>query len=478
MMQLSRRMITGCAAAWLCVPGAAAANEGEPPAGAARVADVLLQAVAEASGVPGMSAAVVDRGRAVWTGTTGFRDLEQGLPIVPETAFRLASVSKLITATAAIRLHDHGQLDLDAPVGSLVDYLDPAWPAMTPRQLAAHTSGLPHYQDVDENRGGRSFASVQDAVGVFSGRSLLSQPGEKYAYSSWGYTLLSAVVEEASGSPFLDYVATQVTTGLDIVPDTGPVGPADTVAYEIESGQPVRAAPHDYSYSWGGAGFRASASAVALFGGRVMTPGFLSDEARDAMWTPAAMTNGETVMHGLSKVAFGWRVGSSIDGERMMHHAGVSIGARSALLTYPERRVSVALLSNASWTSSIEGTAELIAAPFHQPPPQGTGAPCPIGARSFSGTFQEKTVAGTAQFRLDGDLCRGQISTDNALGTYLNGFTKKDATTLQIIALRTDGRLDRAALVSPIGAYEVRRSDGDRLKVDFGGGRLLDLILQ
>lgn len=477
-MRLSRRMITGCAAAWLCVPGAAAGTEGEPPAGAARVADVLLQAVAEASGVPGMSAAVVDHGRLVWTGTAGFRDLEQSLPVVSETAFRLASVSKLVTATAAIRLHDHGQLDLDTPVGSLVDYLDPSWPAMTPRQLAAHTSGLPHYQDVDENRGGRSFESVEDAVGVFNGRDLLSPPGEQYAYSSWGFTLLSAVVEQASGSPFLDYVATQVTAGLDIVPDTGPIGPADTVAYEVESGRPVRAAPHNYSYSWGGAGFRASASAVALFGDRVMTAGFLSDEARAAMWTPATTTNGEAVMHGLSRVAFGWRIGSSIDGEQMVHHAGIAIGARSALLTYPERRVSVALLSNASWTSSIERTAELVAAPFHQPPSQGAGVPCPTGARSFSGTFQGNAIAGTAQFRLDGDLCRGRISTDNALGAYVNGFTQKDVTTLEVIALRADGRLDRAALVSPIGAYEVRRTGGDSLGVDFGGGRLLDLILR
>ncbi len=246
-MRLSRRMITGCAAAWLCAPCATAEPVNPAPVGAARVADVLLQAVAEASGVPGMSASVVDRGRVVWAGTAGFRDLEQALPVVPETAFRLASVSKLITATAAIRLQDRGQLDLDAPVSTWVDYLDPAWPAMTPRQLAAHTSGIPHYQDVDADRGGRSFASVADTVALFNGRSLLSPPGERYSYSSWGYTLLSAVVEEASGTPFLDYVAAEVTNGLDIVPDTAAAGRTDTTAYELESGRPLRAAPHDYS---------------------------------------------------------------------------------------------------------------------------------------------------------------------------------------------------------------------------------------
>lgn len=476
-MRLSRRMITGCAAAWLCAPCATAEPVHPAPAGAARVADVLLQAVADASGVPGMSASVVDRGRVVWAGTVGFRDLEQALPVVPETAFRLASVSKLITATAAIRLQDRGQLDLDAPVGTSVDYLDPAWPAMTPRQLAAHISGIPHYQDVDADRGGRSFASVRDAVALFNGRDLLSPPGERYSYSSWGYTLLSAVVEEASGMTFLDYVAAEVTNGLDIVPDTAAAGGTDTTAYELESGRPLRAAPHDYSYSWGGAGFRASASTLALFGDRVMMPGFLSDEAREAMWAPAATTDGEAVTHGDSKVAFGWRIGSSIDGERTAHHAGVAIGARSVLLVYPERRVSVALLSNASWVSSIEGTAELIAAPFHQPRPQGPGAPCPVGERAFQGTFEQKAIAGTARFRLDGGLCRGQISTDNALGTYLNGFPQKDAAALEVIALRADGRLDRAALVSPIGAYEVRRSDSASLQVDLGG-RLLEIVLR
>lgn len=471
-------MVTGCAAAWLCAPGAASATEATPPAGAASVAEALLQAVAEASGVPGMSAAVVDRGRVVWTGTAGFRDLERGQPVVPETAFRLASVSKLITATAATRLQDEGRLDLDAPVRDSVPYLNAAWPAMTARQLAAHTSGLPHYQDVDADRGGRRFASVSEAVALFNDRDLLSSPGERYAYSSWGFTLLSAIVEHAAGAPFLDYVAAEITTGLDIVPDTAPARETDTLAYEIESGRPIRAAPHDYSYSWGGAGFRASASAVALFGDRVMTTGFLSDEAREVMWAPATTTDGAFVMDRDSKVAFGWRIGTSMDGERMAHHAGVAIGARSVLLVYPERHAAVALLSNASWVSSIEGTAELIAAPFHQAAPQDPGGPCPVDAQTFQGTFQGNAVAGTVQFRLSEGLCRGQLSADNALGGYLNGFTQKDASTLEVIALRADGTLDRAALISPIGAYEVRRSDSGGLQADFGGGRVLELVLR
>ncbi len=477
-MRFSRRKVAGCVAAWLCAPGAAAAPGPDGALDAAGVANTLLEAVAEASGVPGMSAAVAESGRVVWAGTAGSRDLERGLPVVSETAFRLASVSKLITATAAVKLQDEGRLDLDAPVRDTVDYLNTAWPDMSARQLAAHTSGLPHYQGVDADRGGRSFASVREAVALFDGRPLLSPPGRRYAYSSWGYTLLSAVVEEAAGAPFLDHVAREVTAGLAIVPDTDPAGPTDATAYEIETGRPVRAKPHDYSYSWGGAGFRASASAVALFGDRVMSPGFLSDAARESMWARSTTTDGEPVTERDSQVAFGWRIASSIDGERMAHHAGVAIGARSVLLVYPERRVSVALLSNASWISSIERTAEMIAAPFRAPPTAGAGAACPVGARAFAGTFQGAPVIGTARFRLERGLCRGSISADNALGAWLNGFPQNQVAAFQVIALRADGRLDRAAFVSPIGAHEVRRGPGGALQVDFGGERRLEVVVR
>ena len=75
-------------------------------AGARRVADAILDAQGQANGVPGMSAAVVRDGRVLWTGTAGYRDRERQLPVEPSTSFRLASVSKLFTATAAMVLVD------------------------------------------------------------------------------------------------------------------------------------------------------------------------------------------------------------------------------------------------------------------------------------------------------------------------------------------------------------------------------------
>ena len=182
---------------------ASAVAENSPDNDAARISDTILQALVEANGVPGMSAALVRKGEVVWIGSAGLRDVERALPVDADTTFRLASVSKLITATAAARLAEDGNLDLDAPVQSIVRYLPGAWPPISSRQLAAHTSGIPHYQDVDSGRGGVRFDTTEDAVGVFSGRALLASPGMAYHYSSYGYTLLSAVVEESAGEPFL-----------------------------------------------------------------------------------------------------------------------------------------------------------------------------------------------------------------------------------------------------------------------------------
>ena len=334
-------------------------------------------------------------------------------------------------------------------------------------------------QAVDAGRGGRYFSTAREAVDVFNGRSLLSTPGERYSYSSWGYTLLSAVVEQAAGIPFESYVAREIVSGLAIVPDSDPAGPTDTHAYAIEAGQVVRAPMHDFSYSLGGAGFRASATDIALFGDRVMAPGFLSNEAREAMWSPTTTTNGDIVTERDYPVAFGWRVSKSIDGQRMAHHAGVSIGARSALLVYPDDHMSVSLLSNASWTASIERTAEMIAAPFRDVQhPQAGRAACPVGATGFSGRFAQTPVAGTARFWLEAGLCRGSLSADNALGIWLNSFPQRDALTLEIIALQANARLDRGAFVSPIGAFELRAQPDGTFQVEFGGERKLAVSFQ
>src|SRR5262245_28755712 len=96
----------------LALPAAARSdNPVGAPTAASRVSDRILAALVEANGVPGMGAAVVRDGTTVWTGSAGYRDVEKGLRVDKDTRFRLASVSKVVTATAAAKLKEQGALD-------------------------------------------------------------------------------------------------------------------------------------------------------------------------------------------------------------------------------------------------------------------------------------------------------------------------------------------------------------------------------
>lgn len=465
----------------LAVAPAIATAPAEPAPSAGRLAQRLLDELVAANGVPGMGAAVWQDGRIVWRGSAGVRDAVAGTPVDADTRFRLASVSKLLTVAAAARLAEDGALDLDAPVAAQWSGVNPSWPPMTVRQLAAHTAGVPHYQPRDDNRGGRHFASATEAAALVTDRELLSTPGQRYAYSSWGYTLIGALIEARSGQHFLDYVATRVAPGLAIGADaTHRADPNASKAYEFVDGRVVEAAPHDFSYTWPGGGLAGTPTAVAEFGGRMLTGQVVPATRWRDMLAPARLADGGPVGDEDYTLGFGWRTQTDQDGRLRAHHAGVAIGARSALVTWPlpagEPQTAVSLLSNASWVSSIESSAAMLAAPFQPQPPSLVARACPVTAARYTGTFRGEPVAGVVQFRRDAAGCVGTVSLTGAFAAYFDAFPQRDAQALRVVGLDPDGGLSRAALVTPIGLYDLRaHADGGwRARV----GRSTELVLR
>ncbi len=443
---------------------ASAANPRIDPA-AARIADRMLQALADANGVPGMGAAVVRDGETLWTGSVGYRDLARQRPVDRRTVFRLASVSKIIAASAAAKLQEQGTLDIDAPVQSMLPWLQARWAPITARQLAAHVSGLPHYQAIDDGRGDVHYGSVRQAVGLIQDRDLLSPPGTRYGYSSWGYTLLSAVVEARAGVSFLDYITRDVAPGLAIGADaTDGSNPDASRAYEFVDGRVRRAAPHDYSYTWAGGGLAATPEALAQFGGRVLAGKVVAPSTLAWMLQPTTLADGTPVHERDYGVGFGWRLSHDEDGARVAHHAGVTNGARSALVLWPEHALGVSLLSNALWVSSIEQAAMMLAAPFQPADASGSAlVDCPLHAARYQGRFKGESFSGTVRFARDEGLCVGTLTLPaGAFASWLNAAPQKDADRLTLIGLDPRGGFARAALVTPLGLYDLRarREDG------------------
>lgn len=463
------RVLALLAAVVLTTSSVAQADDAKD-AEARRVSDALLAALVETNGVPGMAAAYVRGGRTVWVGTAGRRDVARNLPVTPDTTFRFASVSKAITATAAMRLADRGALDLDAPIARLAADLPQRWHAITARQLAAHTSGIPHYQAIDSARTERPYASVRESLPIFSGRALLSAPGERYLYSSYGFSLLSALVEGAARRPFLDYVAHDVTHGLVIGPDSTTLRANDSLAYDIANGRMRPARARDFSYSWGGAGFRGTAPALAQFGARVLSGALLSPGALQEMLAPATTSDGAAVRERDYAVGVGWRIGRDEAGARILHHAGVTTGARSSLVLYPDSNESVAILSNAEWTAWIELSAQLLAAPFRE---AGGGARCPVGVARYGGAFGDTAVTGRAQFALVDGHCRGTLAATGALSVWISKLPQRGATTLPMLSLAADGGFERAVLVTPAGLVALSRSADGAYDARFAAARRL-----
>lgn len=449
-------------------------------AGPDRRAQAVLDAMRELSGVPGMAAAVWQDGRLRWQGRSGWRDLEQRLPVQADTRFRLASVSKPFAAVAVAQLRAQGALDVDKPVGQLLPELEPQLAVLTPRRLAAHLSGLPHYEWRDAGRGQVHHATARDSLSHLKGRRLQSTPGSHYLYSSWGYTLLAATAEAAAGQSYPALLASQVAPGLAIGPDQTGRSPAMSKAY-VFVGQGVQPAPaHDFSYSWGGAGLAATAPALAEWGGRVLQGSVVDAATRDWMWQPLLDAAGQPVGERGFKMGFGWRLGLDAQGQQIVHHAGSTLGARGVLLLWPRGEdggTSVGLLSNAMWTSSIERSAELLSAPLRAPVPGLVAQDCPLKASSFEGELEGTAVQGLASFRRDADgLCRGELSLPAELAGIVNPGPQPPADKLVVIGLQDD--LARATLVTPIGLVEWRSQADGSVRVDGLAGRRLSIRLK
>lgn len=203
--------------------------------GALSRASGLEAAVADqiGSSVPGLAVVVVDPERALLSQTWGMSSLSGKVAMTTDTACNWFSMTKLVTATLALQLHDDGLLDLDAPV---TDYWEP-FAVTTPtarcaavrvRHLLAHTSGLANpipLRWVHPVTGPRPEPGEFVRRQITEHRRLRFEPGTRPAYSNLGYLVLGAVIEAASGRRFETCVEERVLAPLAM--DRTGFGPPD-----------------------------------------------------------------------------------------------------------------------------------------------------------------------------------------------------------------------------------------------------------
>ncbi|MGH9815332.1 MAG: serine hydrolase domain-containing protein, partial [Candidatus Acidiferrales bacterium] len=314
-------------------------------------------------GWPGVSVAVGVHGEIVWSEGFGYADIENRVAVWPETKFRVGSVSKPLTAAALALLVEQGKLDLDAPVQRYVPGFPDKGKPVRSRLVAGHLAGIRHYRGA-EFMIAKRYNSVTESLEIFEDDPLVFEPGARFGYSSYGWNLLSAVVEGASGEKFLDYMNASVFRRLGLrhtlADENDVLIPHRARFYQRNSDGVLHNAPYvDNSYKWAGGGFLSTTEDLVRFASAHLKPGFLKAETLKLLFTSQRTAAGEETHYGI-----GWAVRADEKDRRTISHGGGSVGGTTMLLMYPDSGVVIAMAVNLSSARLAQRDTAQIAALF------------------------------------------------------------------------------------------------------------------
>lgn len=311
-------------------------------------AEKLIVELMGQKNIPGLSITVATKDEIIWAQGFGFSDLEKKVPVKLNTKFRIGSISKTLTGVAIGKLMEIRQLNLNDPIQKYAPYFpEKKWP-ITISNLVYHTAGIRDYNyGSGEFLSRTSYKSIEESINVFKNDSLLFEPGTKYSYTTYGYVLLSGVIEGITGIPFLKYMQDSILTPLNMVntlPDENkPIIANRASFYDESNGEIVNGYYVDNSNKWAGGGYLSTSLDLALLGQNLLGDKFLSETTRQELWTPNTLSNGEKTNYGI-----GWRIDTDDKGRTYVHHGGSSIGGRAFLLVYPDEELIIAITCNLS----------------------------------------------------------------------------------------------------------------------------------
>jgi len=289
--------------------------------------------------VPGLSVAISHKGQIVFAKGFGLGDVDQSVPVRTTDYFRLASVSKPITATMVFELVEQGKIDLDAEIRRYLPNLPPHHTYRV-RDLLSHQSGIRHYGPADPQL--KTYPTSNSALTRFVKDSLLFSPGEKYSYSTHAFTVLGALIEKVTKQGYRHYVDQRMAAwGIKgIRCETG--GNIDrTKIYDRSQGKNRLVGRDDLSWKFPGGGLEATAIGMCQLGAAIQSGKILKPETVKLMWTVQKPRTGESTM------ALGWSI-SNAGEKRAAVHGGSQLGSNSNWRIQIDEDWVVMVLSNRS----------------------------------------------------------------------------------------------------------------------------------
>lgn len=321
------------------------------------VVDNFVQGMMKEGEIPGLSLAVVENGKLIYSKAYGYANLARATPVTTEHTFQIGSISKSVVAVAVMLLVEEGKIKLDEPISSYLGPVPAAWEAITVRHFLNHTSGMP--EDFAETDLKAYWARPGDAefLELAKKYSLLSTPGAAFSYSNTGFNLLGIIVAKASGKSYGEILQERIFGPL-AMNATRVMRPHDSLAgmatgYVKNNGRIEEDDNPAASRSYlGGAasGIESTAQDMAKFDAALhagVLPSLASQAEmwRDSVLMQAPVSPADTgIYYGL-----GWFL-STVDGYRKVYHSGGMPSYSSDFIRYPREGISVIVLTNQGYT--------------------------------------------------------------------------------------------------------------------------------
>ncbi len=309
-------------------------------------ATLLLNECIHFNETAGLSAGISKDSKLLWKGAAGM--MGNSKLANSEMKSRIASITKPMTAVAILQLHENQKLNISDPIQKyLPALLDADLGKITIKQLLNHTSGLQGYRSDAEAFNIQHFNSLDMAIDFFSYRKFISEPGKEYKYTTYGYVILGAIIERASGMTYNAYmkeniwdIAGMKNTGVEEV----------GVEYKNKSDLYIRLrngviAPSiktDLSIKVPGGGLYSTVQDLLNFGNAILTGTLLRPSTMELM-----VKDNKVKSYG-SPYGMGWFIYGDEDHKngKIIGHSGSQSGASTQFMIFLDKKMVVAVLGN------------------------------------------------------------------------------------------------------------------------------------